>query len=38
VGWDDVVLPAVVIDDLRSLLDLMKPGRAEELSLPAPTG
>ena len=38
VGWDDVVLPAAVVDDLRSLLDLMKPGRAEELSLPAPTG
>lgn len=38
VGWDDVVLPAAVIDDLRSLLDLMRPGRAEELSLPAPTG
>ena len=38
VGWDDVVLPAAVVDDLRALLDLMKPGRAEELSLPAPTG
>ncbi len=38
VGWDDVVLPAAVVDDLRTLLDLMKPGRAEELSLPAPTG
>jgi transitional endoplasmic reticulum ATPase len=38
VGWDDVVLPAGVVGDLRALLDLMKPGRAEELSLPAPTG
>ena len=38
VGWDDVVLPAAVVDDLRALLDLMKPGRAEELSLPAPDG
>jgi transitional endoplasmic reticulum ATPase len=38
VGWDDVVLPAAVVGDLRALLDLMKPGRAEELSLPAPTG
>ena len=38
VGWDDVVLPASVVDDLRTLLDLMKPGRAEELSLPTPTG
>jgi AAA+ superfamily predicted ATPase len=31
-------LPAAVVGDLRALLDLMKPGRAEELSLPAPTG
>lgn len=38
VGWDDVVLPDRVLADLRTLLDLMKPGRAEELSLPAPTG
>lgn len=38
VSWDDVVLPAAVVGDLRALLDLMKPGRAEELSLPAPTG
>ena len=38
VGWDDVVLPAAVVGDLRALLDLMRPGRAEELSLPAPTG
>ncbi len=38
VDWDDVVLPAAVASDLRTLLDLMKPGRAEELSLPAPTG
>jgi transitional endoplasmic reticulum ATPase len=38
VSWDDVVLPAPVVDDLRALLDLMKPGRAAELSLPAPTG
>ena len=38
VSWDDVVLPAAVVADLRALLDLMKPGRAEELSLSAPTG
>ncbi len=38
VGWDDVVLPRSVVDDLRTLLNLMTPGRAEELSLPAPTG
>lgn len=38
VGWDDVVLPEHVVADLRTLLHLMKPGRAEELSLPAPTG
>jgi transitional endoplasmic reticulum ATPase len=38
VGWDDVVLPARVVDDLRALIDLMKPGRAEKLVLPVPTG
>ncbi|MEO7651051.1 MAG: AAA family ATPase [Bryobacteraceae bacterium] len=38
VGWDDVVLPSAVLGDLQTLLDLMKPGRAEELSLPAPSG
>jgi len=38
VGWDDVVLPCSVADDLRTLLNLMTPGRAEELSLPPPTG
>jgi transitional endoplasmic reticulum ATPase len=38
VGWEDVVLPGSVVDDLRTLLNLMTPGRAEELSLPAPTG
>ncbi len=38
VGWDDVVLPESAMADLRTLLDLMRPGRAEELCLPAPTG
>ncbi len=38
VGWDDIVLPGAVVDDLRALLDLMQPGRAQELSLPTPTG
>lgn len=38
VAWDDVVLPEGVLADLGTLLDLMRPGRAEELSLPAPTG
>ncbi len=38
VEWDDVVLPHSVADDLRTLLSLMTPGRAEELSLPPPTG
>lgn len=38
VGWDDVILPETVMADLRTLLNLMRPGRAEELSLPTPTG
>lgn len=38
VGWDDVVLLESAMADLRTLLDLMRAGRAEELSLPAPTG
>ncbi|MCC6591041.1 MAG: ATP-binding protein [Bryobacterales bacterium] len=38
VSWDDIVLPDSAIADIRTLLDLMQPGRAEELSLPAPTG
>jgi transitional endoplasmic reticulum ATPase len=38
VGWDDVVLPEAVIHDLKALLELMQPGRAEKLSLPVPTG
>lgn len=38
VEWDDVVLPRSVAADLRTLLSLMTPGRAEELSLPPPTG
>lgn len=38
VGWSDVVLPESVSTDLRSLLALMAPGRAEALSLPVPSG
>lgn len=38
VAWTDVVLPEGVLADLQTLLDLMRPGRAEELALPAPTG
>lgn len=38
VTWDDVVLPASVVDDLKTLLQLMEPGTAERLSLPTPTG
>jgi transitional endoplasmic reticulum ATPase len=38
VAWSDVVLPEGVLADLQTLLDLMQPGRAEELALPAPTG
>jgi transitional endoplasmic reticulum ATPase len=38
VTWDDVVLPASVVEDLKTLLRLMEPGTAERLSLPTPTG
>lgn len=38
VAWSDVVLPKGVLADLQTLIDLMRPGRAEELALPAPTG
>lgn len=38
VAWDDVVLPESTMSDLMTLVDLMRPGRAEELSLPTPTG
>ncbi|MEZ5399218.1 MAG: AAA family ATPase [Bryobacteraceae bacterium] len=38
VTWDDVVLPARVVEDLKTLLRLMEPGAAERLSLPSPTG
>jgi transitional endoplasmic reticulum ATPase len=38
VTWGDVVLPASVIEDLKTLLRLMEPGAAERLSLPMATG
>ena len=38
VSWDDVVLPELVVHDLRALLCLMVPGEAERLSLAAPSG
>jgi transitional endoplasmic reticulum ATPase len=38
VTWDDVVLPERVVEDLKTLLRLMEPGAAEQLSLPVPTG
>ena len=38
VTWDEVVLPASVVGDLKTLLRLMEPGAAERLSLPTPTG
>lgn len=38
VDWNDVVLPAAVVEDLRNLLRLLDPGTAERLSIPAPTG
>ncbi len=38
VTWDDVVLPARTQEDLQTLIRLMEPGAAEQLSLPTPTG
>ena len=38
VGWEDVVLPARVVADLRALIELMERSKAERLSLPMPTG
>jgi ATP-dependent 26S proteasome regulatory subunit len=38
VHWDDVVLPADVIDEIKSLIRLMEPGESERLSIPPPTG
>jgi transitional endoplasmic reticulum ATPase len=38
VDWDDVILPAAVVEDLRALLRLLDPGTAERLSIPAPSG
>ncbi len=38
VEWDDVVLPQAVVDDLKTLLMLLKPGEAKRLSVPVPTG
>lgn len=38
VEWDDVVLPESVVNDLKSILELMQPGRAEKLHIPVPTG
>ncbi|MCW5979576.1 MAG: ATP-binding protein [Bryobacteraceae bacterium] len=38
VTWDDMVLPERTAEDLKSLLKLLDPGRAERLTLRAPTG
>lgn len=38
VTWNDVILPQCVMEDLQALIQLMEPGAAERLSLPAPTG
>lgn len=38
VDWNDVILPAAVVEDLRNLLRLLDPGTAERLSIPPPTG
>jgi transitional endoplasmic reticulum ATPase len=38
VTWDDVVLPERVVEDLKTLVQLMEPGTAERVSLPVPTG
>ncbi len=36
--WDDVILPERVVGDLKTLIRLMEPGVAEQMSLPVPTG
>ena len=38
VDWDDLVLSPAVERDLRNLIRLMKPGEAERLNVPVPTG
>ena len=38
VGWDDLVLPALVERDLRNLIRLMDAREAERLKVPVPTG
>ena len=38
VNWDDVVLPAPVVSDIKAILRLLVPGTAEQLGVPAPTG
>jgi transitional endoplasmic reticulum ATPase len=38
VHWDDVVLPADIVDEIKSLIRLMEPGESERLSIPPPTG
>ncbi len=38
VNWDDVVLPAPVVSDIKSILRLLAPGTAKQLGVPVPTG
>lgn len=38
VHWDDVVLPADVVDEIKALIRLLEPGESERLSIPPPTG
>jgi len=38
VGWDDLILPALVERDLRNLIRLMDAREAERLKVPVPTG
>ena len=38
VDWDDLVLSPAVERDLRNLIRIMKPGEAERLNVPMPTG
>ncbi len=38
VHWDDVVLPEVVVDEIKALIRLMEPGESERLSISPPTG
>jgi len=38
VEWEEVVLPEAVVADIKAILRLLKPGVAEQLGVPAPSG